>query len=580
MLSFTAVHALSECLLTVVADAAGWDTTPTLLLLHTRRPDPTDPARRDMHAIAFPLHPDDQVTDPAELPALLRRLSDSLRDDPSNPYRTTLGTIVARIRRTDPDARLLAWATLHHDTLDGGVCRARRVDSVDTDGRVYQLTCPHGEDKPQLRVDDAPDPKDVPAVVPGLAALLAASRSLTADPLAEVKAPAGRQDAADDEPIFAPWGPDGASLRCRVCAAVDEICQDEMPSMAGYGEDSYVRCTRCGSVEATDPIFGWRAKPATWPSDSATGADTIANSEQAEHDGQAVMADGIGADRPRGAGSASDDAQEPSGRQADAADKGWAMSRGHADTRGPAKSPCGSCPYRRDVPSGVWDASEYAKLPDYDAPTALQPHGLFLCHQADGRVCAGWAGCHDGNELLALRLAALQGMDPDEITATRTYVSPVPLFSSGQEAAAHGMARIEDPPVQARRTIQRLAPKIAARGLDTTVQTLPVPLTPVDGDCLTWAPATATRLRDLGHPARVVQVAGWADHQVIAFVHWTVLVADPDGDPDGGSVIDVTARQFDPRLPARWVLSWPEFLVALARAAGADRVTAWPEPPA
>ncbi|MET7970888.1 hypothetical protein [Micromonospora sp. NPDC005305] len=68
-----------------------------------------------------------------------------------------------------------------------------------------------------------------------------------------------------DEPIFTVCGPDGASIRCRVCDAVDQIVSDEVPSMAGYGEDTYTRCTRCGSVETTDPIFGWRPRPATWP---------------------------------------------------------------------------------------------------------------------------------------------------------------------------------------------------------------------------------------------------------------------------------------------------------------------------
>ena len=71
--------------------------------------------------------------------------------------------------------------------------------------------------------------------------------------------------ADDDEPIFIPTGPDGEALRCRVCGAVDEVTRDEMPSMAGYGTDTYAQCTRCGSVELSDPIFGWRAKPATWP---------------------------------------------------------------------------------------------------------------------------------------------------------------------------------------------------------------------------------------------------------------------------------------------------------------------------
>ncbi|MEV4465118.1 hypothetical protein AB0J51_16005 [Micromonospora echinofusca] len=68
-----------------------------------------------------------------------------------------------------------------------------------------------------------------------------------------------------DEPVFSVCGSDGASIRCEICGAVDEIDADEMPSMAGYGEDTYVRCTRCGSVETTDPVFGWSAKPATWP---------------------------------------------------------------------------------------------------------------------------------------------------------------------------------------------------------------------------------------------------------------------------------------------------------------------------
>jgi hypothetical protein len=72
-------------------------------------------------------------------------------------------------------------------------------------------------------------------------------------------------DASDDEPIFITWGTDGQSLRCRVCGTVDGVVQDETPSMAGYGEDTYTRCSRCGSVELSDPIFGWRAKPAAWP---------------------------------------------------------------------------------------------------------------------------------------------------------------------------------------------------------------------------------------------------------------------------------------------------------------------------
>lgn len=112
----------------------------------------------------------------------------------------------------------------------------------------------------------------------------------------------------------------------------------------------------------------------------------------------------------------------------------------------PAPRPCSSCPYRRDVPSGIWGREEYEKLPRYDAATGEQPLGVFLCHTAPGRVCAGWAGCHDGEHLLALRLAAFAGvMSIDDVGATVEYVSPVPLFVSGAAAAEHGLAEIANP---------------------------------------------------------------------------------------------------------------------------------------
>lgn len=111
----------------------------------------------------------------------------------------------------------------------------------------------------------------------------------------------------------------------------------------------------------------------------------------------------------------------------------------------PAPRPCASSPYRRDVPSGVWHPDEYAKLRRYDAPTAEQPPGVFLCHTAPGRACAGWAGCHDGAHLLALRIAEALGTTDDDVDATIDYVSPVPLFRSGTEAADHGEVEITAP---------------------------------------------------------------------------------------------------------------------------------------
>ena len=123
----------------------------------------------------------------------------------------------------------------------------------------------------------------------------------------------------------------------------------------------------------------------------------------------------------------------------------------------PSKAPCGTCPYRRDVPSGVWSSDEYAKLPRYDGETGDQimagATGLFYCHQNDGKLCAGWVGCHDMRHNAAVRFAPVH---PD----TFTYRSPVPLFASGAEAAAHGLRDVDHPGPAARAAIAKLERKL------------------------------------------------------------------------------------------------------------------------
>ncbi len=108
----------------------------------------------------------------------------------------------------------------------------------------------------------------------------------------------------------------------------------------------------------------------------------------------------------------------------------------------PAKSPCASCPYRCDVPPGVWAESEYAKLPLYDRPTWDQPPAAFYCHLQTGRLCAGWVGTHDMQESLGLRLACFEKMMPEEFVRVLDYVTAVPLFSTGAEAASHGRSGV------------------------------------------------------------------------------------------------------------------------------------------
>lgn len=121
----------------------------------------------------------------------------------------------------------------------------------------------------------------------------------------------------------------------------------------------------------------------------------------------------------------------------------------------PAKVPCSTCPYRRDVPSGIWAADEYDKLPlfDGDVPDQIMAGatGLFHCHQRDGSLCAGWVACHDMENNLAVRLS-MRLVDP----AVFDYASPVPVFGSGAEAAEHGKRDLGAPGPGARRKIARL----------------------------------------------------------------------------------------------------------------------------
>lgn len=115
----------------------------------------------------------------------------------------------------------------------------------------------------------------------------------------------------------------------------------------------------------------------------------------------------------------------------------------------PAPNPCISCPYRRDVPSGVWHENEYAKLRTYDGETWDQNPRLFQCHQNgtdsdEARLCGGWVACHNGEELLALRMAWNQ-MSEDDAQEAMRYTTKVPVFESGAAAAEHGMRDYESP---------------------------------------------------------------------------------------------------------------------------------------
>ncbi len=122
----------------------------------------------------------------------------------------------------------------------------------------------------------------------------------------------------------------------------------------------------------------------------------------------------------------------------------------------PRDTPCGSCPYRKDCPSGVWDQSEYEKLTDYDKMTALQPVPVFMCHsnRDDSTLCRGWLDVHDKKHSLALRIAITTNQIGEEILTLPK--SDVPTFESGTAAANHGLADIDHPSPEALAFVAKL----------------------------------------------------------------------------------------------------------------------------
>lgn len=112
------------------------------------------------------------------------------------------------------------------------------------------------------------------------------------------------------------------------------------------------------------------------------------------------------------------------------------------------KVPCEACPYRRDVPSGVWASEEYEKLRRYEGETFDQPAATFGCHATPSKLCHGWAVV-SGEESLSLRIAGCPEIPPPK----------VPLFESHTAAADHGQRELQEPSLGARTVIDRLVRK-------------------------------------------------------------------------------------------------------------------------
>lgn len=120
------------------------------------------------------------------------------------------------------------------------------------------------------------------------------------------------------------------------------------------------------------------------------------------------------------------------------------------------KSPCVSCPYRKDVPSGIWAAQEYDKIEQYDKPTFAQPRGVFMCHQQDNSLCRGWLDCH-GYNLLSVRMACSTGkLSAIEVESALVAGPSVPVFATAGDASKHGRKSIARPGPKAQALMDKL----------------------------------------------------------------------------------------------------------------------------
>ena len=121
---------------------------------------------------------------------------------------------------------------------------------------------------------------------------------------------------------------------------------------------------------------------------------------------------------------------------------------------------CSTCPYRRDVPPGIWEREEYEKLRMFDRDVSRMEDptpalAIFLCHQTPmtgvETLCRGWLSTH--RDSVAVRLGVtMNKIDPDLIPDEEESL----YYSSGTEACEAGIAHVDDPPPEAVRASSKL----------------------------------------------------------------------------------------------------------------------------
>lgn len=175
MLSLPTTRAVVGCLLHADAHAPTNGRAGPALLLLIQQPValPGGPLRA-LHLLTFPLSPQNLAAHPQGIPAVLHDLATRLgriraRVRPAAPAISHAGCVHRRVRaavhtHTGPGTRLVAWAVRYDDLLADvdTPCAVGRIDAVDADGRLYQITQLPGTANTVVLVEEQPDPDDTP----------------------------------------------------------------------------------------------------------------------------------------------------------------------------------------------------------------------------------------------------------------------------------------------------------------------------------------------------------------------------------------------------------------------------------
>lgn len=170
MLTFPTSHALTDALIAAAQNPLLAAPLPIVLFLYETADNDTRHQIR-CHVIR-PRHTNNPQTLDTTIVDRVQSLTCQYTDT-DGPIPALMAAVTAAVGDA-PGFRMLACAALDDNIViaDDSPHGCRRLDAVDIDGRVYQLTRYHAETHPVVTVDDADEPRDTPAAIPALQAAL------------------------------------------------------------------------------------------------------------------------------------------------------------------------------------------------------------------------------------------------------------------------------------------------------------------------------------------------------------------------------------------------------------------------